>query len=468
MPVDKNNIKSKGRVVAVQGPVVDVKFLNSSDVPNIFNVIYTQTVDAEEVVLEVAEHLPGNIARCIAINSTINLQRNAEALASNTPIQIPAGEALYGRIINILGNPIDQKGDIKSLEKFNIRRAEMGSLVKTKNESKKSFEVMETGIKIVDLLFPVVKGSKTGILGGAALGKSILTLEIIQHIVKKYQGSCVFVGVGERIREGNELYFELVKHDVLSKTMMVFGQMNEPPGARFGVAMTGITMAESIQRKNQDVLLFCDNIFRFVQAGAEISTLLGRVPSETGYQPTLVSEASEFHERIRTTKEGGGSITSFEAVYVPADDLTDPAVVVIFSFLDSILVLSRERIQLGLYPAVDPLQSSCANLDMDIVGKRHFDIAQEAIRIFQRYEELRRIVLVVGIDELSSTDRIIYERARKLQNFLTQPFFTAEAYTGKKGEYVGIEQTLEGCEKIVAGRMDSEPEEKFYLIGALT
>jgi len=468
MPVEKNNIKSKGRVVAVQGPVVDVKFLNSSDVPNIFNVIYTQTVDAEEVVLEVAEHLPGNIARCIAINSTINLQRNAEALASNTPIQIPAGEALYGRIINILGNPIDQKGDIKSLEKFNIRRAEMGSLVKTKNESKKSFEVMETGIKIVDLLFPVVKGSKTGILGGAALGKSILTLEIIQHIVKKYQGSCVFVGVGERIREGNELYFELVKHDVLSKTMMVFGQMNEPPGARFGVAMTGITMAESIQRKNQDVLLFCDNIFRFVQAGAEISTLLGRVPSETGYQPTLVSEASEFHERIRTTKEGGGSITSFEAVYVPADDLTDPAVVVIFSFLDSILVLSRERIQLGLYPAVDPLQSSCANLDMDIVGKRHFDIAQEAIRIFQRYEELRRIVLVVGIDELSSTDRIIYERARKLQNFLTQPFFTAEAYTGKKGEYVGIEQTLEGCEKIVAGRMDSEPEEKFYLIGALT
>jgi len=467
MPVETTDIKSKGRVVAVQGPVVDVKFLNSQDVPNIFNVIYTQTVDGEAVVLEVAEHLPGNIARCIAINSTINLQRNAEALASNTPIQIPAGEALYGRIINILGEPIDQKGEIRSLEKFNIRRPEMGSLVKTTKTVQKSFEVMETGIKIVDLLFPVVKGSKTGILGGAALGKSILTLEIIQHIVKKYQGSCVFVGVGERIREGNELYYELVKHDVLSKTMMVFGQMNEPPGARFGVAMTGITMAESIQRKNQDVLLFCDNIFRFVQAGAEISTLLGRVPSETGYQPTLVSEASEFHERIRTTQGTGGSITSFEAVYVPADDLTDPAVVAIFSFLDSILVLSRERIQLGLYPAVDPLQSSSANLDIDIVGKRHFDIAQEAVRIFQRYEELRRIVLVVGIDELSSADRIIYERARKLQNFLTQPFFVAEAYTGKTGEYVSLEQTLEGCEKIIAGRMDSETEEKFYLIGAL-
>ena len=468
MPVDRDKAKSIGRIVSVQGPVVDVKFANSTDVPNIFSVIYTQTIDKEEVILEVAEHLPGNVARCIAINSTINIQRNEEAFATANPIQIPSGEMLYGRIINILGEPIDHKGKIDAGEKFNIRKPEMGSNVKLKNSGQRSFEVMETGIKIIDLLSPVVKGTKTGILGGAALGKSILTLEIIQHIVKKYQGSCVFVGVGERIREGNELYFELMKHDVLSKTMMVFGQMNEPPGARFGAAMTGITMAESIQRKNQDVLLFVDNIFRFVQAGAEISTLLGRVPSETGYQPTLVSEASEFHERIRTTSEGGGSITSFEAVYVPADDLTDPAVVAIFSFLDSILVLSRERIQLGLYPAIDPLLSSSANLDIDIVGKRHFDIAQEAIRIFQRYEELRRIVLVVGIDELSITDRTIYERARKLQNFLTQPFFVAEAYTGKSGQYVSLEQTLQDCERIIAGRLDSRPEEEFYLIGALT
>lgn len=468
MPVNRDNHKITGKVVSVQGPVVDVKFSDSKDVPNIFNVIHTRTVNSEPVVLEVAEHLPGNIARCISINSTINIQRNEEAVASASSIQIPTGEALYGRIINVLGEPIDQKGDIASDEKFNIRRSEMGSFVKIKKGASKSFEVMETGIKIIDLLFPVVKGSKTGILGGAALGKSILTLEIIQHIVKKYQGSCVFVGVGERIREGNELYFELMKHEVLSKTMMVFGQMNEPPGARFGVAMTGITMAESIQKKNQDVLLFVDNIFRFVQAGAEISTLLGRVPSETGYQPTLVSEASEFHERIRTTREGGGSVTSFEAVYVPADDLTDPAVVAIFSFLDSIMVLSRERIQLGLYPAIDPLLSSSANLDIDIIGKRHFDIAQETIRIFQRYEELRRIVLVVGIDELSAADRIIYERARKLQNFLTQPFFVAEAYTGKAGQYVSVEQTLEGCERIISGRFDSKPEEEFYLIGALT
>ncbi len=467
MPIKETKERPSGRVVAVQGPVVDIKFNRSEDVPGILSMMKAMTVDNELVVLEVAEHLPGNIARCIAMNSTVNLQRNTEAIFSGESIGIPSGDNLYGRIINIFGNPIDQKGDIDRTEEFSIRKGAMGSFVKLKKEAQANFEVMETGIKIIDLLFPVVKGSKTGILGGAALGKSILTLEIIQHIVKKYQGSCVFAGVGERIREGNELYFELAKHQVLDKTMMVFGQMNEPPGARFGVAMTGITMAESVQRKNQDVLLFVDNIFRFVQAGAEISTLLGRIPSETGYQPTLIAEASEFHERIRTSPEKGGSITSVEAVYVPADDLTDPAVVILFSFLDSILVLSRERIQLGLYPAIDPLLSSSANLDVDIVGRRHYDVAQETIRTFQRYEELRRIVLVVGIDELSATDRTIYERARKLQNFLTQPFYVAEAYTGKKGQYVTTEETLDGCEKIMTGRVDSMTESEFYLIGAI-
>ncbi|MCM8792595.1 MAG: F0F1 ATP synthase subunit beta [Candidatus Omnitrophica bacterium] len=459
--------EERGRVVAVQGPVVDIKFASIEELPSVFSMIITHNSLGEEVVMEVAEHLPGSICRCIAVNSTINLQRNAKAYVAASSIQIPSGDYLYSRIINILGEPIDQKGPIEAKERFPIRKKEMGSKISLEKTKRRSFEVMETGIKIIDLLFPMVKGSKTGILGGAALGKSILTLEIIHHIVKKYQGSCVFAGVGERIREGNELYYELLKHDVLSKTMMVFGQMNEPPGARFGVAMTGITMAESLQRKNQDVLLFVDNIFRFVQAGSEISTLLGRVPSETGYQPTLISEASEFHERIRSAEETGGSITSVEAVYVPADDLTDPAVVAIFSFLDSILVLSRERIQLGLYPAIDPLLSSSSNLDIDIVGRHHFEIAQEVIRIFQRYEELRKIVLVIGIDELSSADRIIYERARKLQNFLTQPFFVAEAYTGKKGEYVTLEQTLEGCEKIILGKLDTVPEEQFYLIGAI-
>jgi len=462
-----SDVKVTGRVISVQGPVVDVKFLKPEDVPNIFNMITTSAVGGEKIFLEVAEHLQGNIARCISVNSTINLRRNEKADVTGASISVPVGDALYGRIINMLGEPIDMKGGFDSCEKVPIRKKETGSLVKIEQAGHKSFELMETGIKIIDVLYPVVNGSKTGILGGAALGKSILTLEIIQHIVNRYQGSCVFTGVGERIREGNELYYELIKHGVFSKTMLVFGQMNEPPGARFGVAMTGITLAESIQRKNQDVLLFVDNIFRFVQAGAEISTLLGRVPSETGYQPTLISEVSEFHERIRTTAGSGGSMTSFEAVYVPADDLTDPAVVAIFSFLDSIMVLSRERIQLGLYPAIDPLLSSSSNLDIDIVGKRHFDIAQDIIRTFQRYEELRRIVLVIGIDELSAGDRTIYERARKLQNFLTQPFFVAEAYTGKKGEYVTREQALEGCERILGGKVDQRTEEEFYLIGPM-
>jgi len=389
------------------------------------------------------------------------------ARATGAPISIPIGDALYTRIINVMGDPIDQKGPITTGEKRPIRRPALGTKIPGFKKTGIRPEYIETGIKILDLLFPVFKGSKTGIPGGAALGKSILTLEIIHHIVKKHEGTCVFIGAGERIREGNELYYELNKHGILQKMMMVFGQMNEPPGARFSVAMTGITLAESIQRQNKDVLLFVDNIFRFVQAGAEISTLLGRVPSETGYQPTLLAQVAEFHERIRSSEEAGGSVTSFEAVYVPADDLTDPAVVAIFTFLDNLLVLSRERIQLGLYPAIDPLLSSSSTLDPDLVGTRHFEIAQRVLQIFQKYEELRRIVLVVGIDELSASDRAIYERARKLNYFLTQPFFVAEAYTGKKGEFVTREQTLEGCERIAGGRVDYKPEAEFYMIGVL-
>jgi len=422
-----------GRVVAVQGPVVDVKFEQQEDVPNVFDVIYTFTVDGVKVILEVAEHLPNNIARCISINSTQNMQRDAHAFVTGGGIEVPTGDESYTRLMNVMGEPIDQKGPIKATTTRQIRQAAKGTLIQKEKDENKTIELMETGIKIIDLLFPLVKGSKNGILGGAAMGKSVLTLEIIQHIVKHHQGTCVFTGAGERVREGNELYEELARHDILEKMKIVFGQMNEPPGARYEVTMTGITLAESIQQQNKDVLLFIDNVFRFLQAGQEISTLLGRVPSETGYQPTLISEASEFHERIRTTEGRGGSITSIEAVYVPADDLTDPAVVAIFSFLDSVIVLSRERVQLGLYPAIDPLLSSCANLDPDIVGNKHFDISQEVLRIFQRYEELRKIVLVIGIDELSAHDRLIYERARKLQYFLTQPFFVAEAYTGRHG-----------------------------------
>lgn len=459
----ENNHK-KGIVVSVQGPVVDVKFASKEDIPAIYENVNTATVDGNRVVLEVAEHLPGNIARCIAINSTFNLQRNSVAETAGQTIQIPAGDSIYGRIINIWGDPIDQKGPIPPGERLPIRGHHLGQKLSSRNKQEK-FEVLETGIKIIDLLFPLVKGSKNGILGGAALGKSILTLEVIHNIVKKHSGACVFVGAGERMREGNELYHELDRRGILNKTVLIFGQMNEPPGARFGVAFSGVTLAESIQRKKQDVLLFVDNIFRFLQAGSEISSLLGRLPSETGYQPTLMSEASEFHERVRSQKETGSSITSVEAVYIPADDLTDPAVVAIFSFLDSLMVLSRQRIQLGLYPAIDPLLSSSANLDPDIVGKHHYQVSQEVIRVLQRYEELRRIVMVIGIDELSAGDRITYERARKLQNFLTQPFFVAEAYTGKHGEYCTIPQTVEGCEKIIAGHYDRRPEGDFYMIG---
>ncbi|MDD5729608.1 MAG: F0F1 ATP synthase subunit beta [Candidatus Omnitrophica bacterium] len=464
--MENNKNHKSGRVVSVQGPVVDVKFASQEEVPPIFENINTSAVDGKRVVLEVAEHLPGNIARCIAINSTFNLQRNSEVYPTGEAIRIPAGDTIYGRIINVWGDPIDQKGDLPPGERLPIR-ARKGMQHFNKKDKVEKFEVLETGIKIIDLLFPLVKGSKNGILGGAALGKSILTLEIIHNIVKKHSGACVFVGAGERMREGNELYYELEHRNILAKTVLIFGQMNEPPGARFGVAFSGATLAESIQRKKQDVLLFVDNIFRFLQAGAEISSLLGRLPSETGYQPTLISEASEFHERIRSSQETGSSITSVEAVYIPADDLTDPAVVTIFSFLDSIMVLSRQRIQLGLYPAIDPLLSSSANLDPDIVGKRHYQVSQDVIRMLQRYEELRRIVMVIGIDELSAGDRIIYERARKLQNFLTQPFFVAEAYTGKKGEFVTIEQTVEGCEKIMSGHLDRKPEGDIYMVGTV-
>lgn len=459
---------ANGRIISVQGPVVDVKFENTLDLPDIYNVLHAMALDGRKITLEVAEHIGGNVARCIAIQSSMNLQRETPAIPTGKQIEIPVGDCLYTRVINCIGEPLDKGGPIESELHSPIRKPNAGTRVPDFSKEKpKGDELLETGIKIIDLLYPLVKGTKTGILGGAGLGKSVLMLEIIQHIVQKHQGSCVFAGIGERLREGNELYYELREHNLHTKTMMVFGQMNDPPGARYGVAMTGITMAEAIQRQNKDVIFFADNVFRFIQAGAEISTLLGRVPSETGYQPTLIAESSEFHERIRDSQGAGGSITSIEAVYVPADDLTDPAVVAIFTFLNSLMVLSRERVQLGLYPAIDPLQSSSSNLDPDIVGQQHYDVSQEVIRTFQKYEELRRIVLVIGIDELSKADRTIYERARKLQNFLTQPFTVAERYTGKKGHHVSVQETLEGCERIFSGKLDKKPESEFYMIGPL-
>jgi len=461
----KGSGRKEGRVVAVQGPVVDVRFGTVAEVPDLHETIEAKTFDKRMVTLEVTEHLEGNIARCIALASTLNLQRNAPAIATGHVLTIPVGDALFGRIINVMGEPIDRKGPIEGVEMSPIHRDVSRLRMNVSGLSTSKQEVLETGVKMLDLLFPVVKGSKTGIVGGAALGKSILTLELIHNIVAEHEGACVFAGIGERIREGNELYFEFEKAGILDKVMMAFGQMDEPPGARFEIVKTGVTLAEWLQQQSKDVLLFMDNVFRFVQAGAEISTLMGRVPSETGYQPTLASEVGEFHERIKTTNRG--SISAFEAVYVPADDLTDPAVVAIFSYLDSVLVLSRDRVQMGLYPAIDPLTSSCANLDPMVVGQHHFDVAQEVLRILTKYDELRRIVAVIGVDELSRADRTLYERARKLQNFLTQPFSVAEAYTGKKGQYVTTLESIEGCEKIIEGKADARDEEEFYLIGRL-
>lgn len=455
-----------GKIIAVYGSVVDVQF-ETERLPVIYEVIKTVTIDGSEVVLEVIEHRQPNICRCIALNFTYGLQRNSQALALGASLRVPSGENLYGRVVNVLGEPIDGQGPIKTKQTIPIRnydsRGRAGAL--EQGDAGLKFKILETGIKCLDLLSPVVEGSKTGVFGGAGLGKTILVLEIIHNIITRHQGTCVFAGVGERIREGNELYYEFERMELLKRSILVFGQMNESSGARFEVVQTAIAIAESIQQKGEAVLFFIDNVFRFAQAGAELSTLLGRIPSETGYQPTLMSEISEFHERIKSRQDS--SITSVEAVYVPADDLTDPAVVAIFSHLDSVLILSRAHVQRGLYPAIDSLQSSSGFIDPNVVGKRHFEVAQEVIRHFQKYKDLERIVSIIGKEELSKQERIIFDRAIKLQNFLTQPFFTGEAYTGIKGVYVPIEETILGCEKIISGRVDSVPEGKFYMVGAL-
>ncbi len=458
----------KGKITGVYGSVVDVQF-SDTILPAIHEVIKAATFDNKEVVLEVVEHLEPNICRCIALNPTYGIKRNSFAEATGKPLMVPVGNKVYGRVLNVMGKPIDGKGsiDVADSELIPIRNSHAYSADNEIFNEKEvlKFEIMETGIKVIDLLSPLVKGSKTGILGGAGLGKTILILEIIHNIITKHRGTCVFTGVGERIREGNELYYEFLRTGLLERSIMVFGQMNESSGARFEAALTGITIAESIQREAIEVLFFIDNVFRFAQAGAELSALLGRIPSETGYQPTLMSEISEFHERIKSKQKA--AITAVEAIYVPADDLTDPAVVAIFSHLNSTVVLSRDYVQRGLYPAVDALQSSSGFIDPSVIGKRHFDITQEVIKHFQKYSDLQRIVSIIGKEELSKQERIIFERAIKLRNFLTQPFFTGEMYTGMKGVYVSLEQTIAGCEKIVSGRLDSISEDKLYMIGGI-
>ena len=464
------NAKKKGSIVAVYGPVVDVQFANEVVPPGIYEVVEVVTYYGNKIVLEIVEHKDNNLCRCIALGPTYGLQRNAEVIAKGSVLRIPEADKVFGRIINVLGEPIDGKEAISVDENSLIPTRKQDDVLEEINmgdddQNGSRFEIMESGIKMFDLLFPLVKGAKTGILGGAACGKTVIILEIIHNVITKHEGVCVFTGIGERVREGNELYYEFLRTDLLKRSVLVFGQMNESPGVRFEVAQTGIALAESLQDKKQDVLFFVDNVFRLAQAGSELSALLGRIPSETGYQPTLTSEISEFHERIRSRK--GSSITSVEAVYVPADDLTDPAVVAIFAHLNSIVVLSRAHVQKGLYPAVDPIQSSSGFMSPSIVGKKHFDVAQGVLRHFQKYEELERIVSIIGKEELSKAERVIFDRARKLQFFLTQPFFTAELYTGKKGQYVTLKDTLAGCERIMSGRVDNIEDEKFYMIGPI-
>lgn len=461
----------KGKVVANQGPIVEVVFPSEVVPPETHHILETEAYDGGKIVLEVVEHTgserskEGNVVRCIALTSVFGLIRGAEVLNTGTEIKIPVGEEVCSRILNVLGEPIDKKGEVQAREYRPIHQ-------KTKREVKvdvdakdTNYEILETGIKILDILSPLIKGTRTGFLGGAGLGKSVLILELMHNILGKQKGYCVFTGAGERSREGNELYLEMVKQKVIDRSILVFGQMNESPGARSEIVHTGITLAEHFKEQGEDVLFFIDSVFRFAQAGSELSTLLGRIPSETGYQPTLNSEMSEFQERICSSREA--SITAVEAVYVPSDDLTDPAVVCTFSYLDATVVLSRRQVQLGLYPSVAPLLSSSSYLDAYIVGRRHFNIAQDVLRMLNRYEELRRIAAIVGVEELSKEDRTVYDRAEKIQNFLTQPFFVASMYTGRKGEYVPLEDSLAGCEKIISGEMDKKDKEDFYMIGAI-
>ncbi len=457
--------KSSGRIASVQGPVVDVRFYEGEPSPAVYDCIETWTYDSKKVVLQCAEHLGHGLVRCVALQETLNLQQNAPCFCTYQPIAVPIGDGCFGRVMDTSGRPLDNGGPFENCPNLTpIRQPVKEVTFDLKSKKREIPELLETGIKYVDLLYPLVKGSRTGVIGGAGCGKTVIILELINNIVKAHGGACVFTGIGERIREGNELYYELHESHLLHKVMLAFGQMDQPPGTRAEVVNTGLTMAEYLVAKNKDVLLFMDNLYRFVQGGQEVSTILGRVPAETGYQPTMASEVNAVQERIRSV-DGGGSITAMQAVYVPADDMTDPAVVAIFSTLDGNIVLSRDLVQRGMYPAIDPLQSSCANLDPVVVGKRHFMLSQEVIQHFNKHNALKRIVAVIGIEELSKTDQLVYKRAEKLYNFMTQPFAVSEVFTGKKGEYVLLEDNIEGCERILAGDYDQLEGADFYMIG---
>ncbi|MBP9854355.1 MAG: F0F1 ATP synthase subunit beta [Candidatus Omnitrophica bacterium] len=460
----KNKKMGLGKIISVQGPVVDVYFMKNEDMPSMYDVIEVRTINGELVMLQTKEHLSSNTVRTVALMDTLNIQLNSVCYNTFLPITIPMGDGCYGRVMDSVGRPLDNGGEFDCPVRVPTRYLLKPIPFDLKNKKGERPEVLETGIKYFDLLYPLVKGSKTGILGGAGCGKTVIIMELINNIVKARGGACVFAGIGERIREGNELYYELKEANLLGNVMLSFGQMDQPPGARAEVVNAGLCLAEYLQAKNKDVLLFMDNIYRYIQGGQELSTLLGRVPAETGYQPTLASEVSAVQERIRSI-DGGGSITAMQAVYVPADDMTDPAVVAIFSYLDGCLVLSRDLVQRGMYPAIDPLQSSSSNLDPVVVGKRHYDVSQSVMQHINKHHALKRIVQVIGVEELNKDDQNIFLRAEKLINFMTQPFHVSEVFSGKKGEYVTIEENVEGCAQIIAGDFDHLKSEDFYMIG---
>jgi F-type H+-transporting ATPase subunit beta len=449
-----------GKITQVIGAVLDIKF-GSDNLPEINDAIDIQTKDGGKLVVEVAQHLGDDTVRCIAMGPTDGLVRGMEAQATGGPISVPVGEATLGRIFNVLGDPIDNKPAPEGANRLPIHRK-----APEFSEQSTETEVLETGIKVVDLLCPYQKGGKIGLFGGAGVGKTVLIQELIRNIATEHGGYSVFTGVGERTREGNDLYTEMSESGVIDKTAMVFGQMNEPPGARMRVAETGLTMAEYFRdEKKQDVLLFIDNIFRFTQAGSEVSALLGRVPSQAGYQPTLATEMGALQERITSTKKG--SITSVQAVYVPADDLTDPAPATTFAHLDAKIVLDRSIAALGIYPAVDPLNSSSRALDPLVVGKDHYEVAHGVQQILQRYQELQDIIAILGMDELGDEDKLIVARARRVRNFLSQPFTVASQFTGLDGKYVRVEDTVQGFKEILEGKWDQLPEQAFHNVGTI-
>lgn len=453
-----------GKVVQVIGPVVDLEFPEGK-LPNIFNAIFitnpTISDEKDNLVVEVAQHLGNNVVRCISMDATDGLVRGMDGKDTGNPIMIPVGKPSLGRILNVVGRPVDQKGPVKADVHYPIHRP-----APTFVEQSTKIELLETGVKVIDLLVPFPKGGKMGMFGGAGVGKTVVLMEMINNIGKEHGGISVFAGVGERTREGNDLYHEMIDAGVIDKAALIYGQMNEPPGARARVGLTALTCAEYFRdEENQDVLLFIDNIFRFTQSGMEVSALLGRMPSAVGYQPTLATDLGALQERITSTTKG--SITSVQAVYVPADDLTDPAPATTFSHLDGTIVLSRQIAELGIYPAVDPLDSTSRILDPNILGEEHYMVAREVQMILQKYKDLQDIIAILGMDELSDEDKITVSRARKIQRFLSQPFHVAEQFTGKPGRYVKLEDTIRGFKEVIEGKHDDIAEGAFYMAGGI-